>query len=144
MKMESKLCVITLPLILYSCMNYTKQLQIQNTKDQVFIVMLPDDSVRIHEYLYYHHNIWPEVEAGFKKAGYENIRLFIFGNILTMIVSIPEGASLDEMSKISQNYHEKVKKWNVLMASYQQGVPGTSEGQTWVEMQKIYEFKSEK
>ena len=49
-------------------------------EEHVFGVRLVEDTVIIEKYLNFHQNVWPEVEKGFKKAGYEHIRLFRFGN----------------------------------------------------------------
>ena len=42
-------------------------------EEKVFVVNIVPDSVKLKEYLNYHAKVWPEVEAGFKKAGYKKI-----------------------------------------------------------------------
>ena len=109
-------------------------------EEYVFAVQLVEDSAMIREYLEYHQNIWPEVEAGFKKAGYEEIRLYRFENFVTMVLKVPLGSDLNHMGKISNDSHPKAAEWNQLMDGFQQGLPGTKEGQTWALMEKYYEY----
>lgn len=135
--------------VLLGLLNSCKQensnaVETQKFREYVFGVQLVNDPAKIQEYLNYHKKIWPEVEAGFKKAGYTNIRLYHFGNYISMIINVPESADLDEMGKISEASHPRVKEWNKLMSGYQKGFPGTIEGTTWVPMDKIYEFKNKK
>ena len=112
-------------------------------EEYVFGVCLVDDSSIVQEYLNYHQNIWPEVEKGFQKAGYENIRLYRFENYVTMIVKVPKGADLGIMGQICNDSHPRVAEWNKLMDSFQKGLPGTEEGQTWVALEKYYEFEKQ-
>ncbi len=111
--------------------------------EYVFSVQLVNDSTKIKEYLEYHKNVWPEVEEGFIKAGYRNIKIYRFQNFLTMVIKIPKGADLDQIGASPALNTEKIKVWNLLMSSYQKGLPGTVEGATWVPMEKIYEFEND-
>ena len=116
----------------------------EDYEEYVFAVQLVDDKIKIQEYLDYHYKIWPEVEAGFQKAGYKNIRLYRFGNYISMIVQVPRGSDLGKMGRETELYHSRVKEWNTLMEAYQKGLPGTKKGDTWVAMDKIYEFNNNK
>jgi len=110
---------------------------------KVFFVKIRKDGNKLKEYLDYHQHIWPEVEAGFRKAGFNSIHLYRYEYLLTMIVEIPEGADLDAMGKVAEGYDEKCAAWNRLMATYQEGVEGTKPGQTWVEALPIYSFTNQ-
>lgn len=112
--------------------------------EYVFCVQLVNDPVKIHEYLNYHKKVWPEVEEGFKKAGYKKIRLYRFKNYVSMIVQVPKGADLEEIGASKALHTAKVNEWNALMTTYQKGLPGVKEGTTWVAMENIYEFRNEK
>ncbi len=117
--------------------------QSEPTDEYVFAVQLVNDSVKMHEYVEYHKKVWPEVEDGFTKAGYKNIRLYRFNNYITMIVEVPEGADLNEIGKTEALHTDRVNEWNTLMTTYQKGLPGVKEGTTWVAMEKIYEFSND-
>ena len=129
-------------LILTAC-NGNKNPGTKNEKseEKVFIVNIVPDSAKLHDYLAYHEKVWPEVEAGFKKAGYQNITIYRYGFLLVMRISVPYGANLDSMGKLAESYSPRCAEWNKLMDSYQQGVPGTAPGQKWVEAKSFYEFR---
>jgi L-rhamnose mutarotase len=113
-------------------------------EEYVFGVRLVEDSAMQQKYLDYHQQIWPEVEEGFRKAGYEQVRLFCYGHYITMVVKVPKGSDLNRMGQISNDSHPRVAEWNKLMDGFQRGLPGTADGQTWVMFDKLYEFKKEK
>jgi L-rhamnose mutarotase len=111
--------------------------------EKVFVVNIITGEKSLQEYLHYHENVWPEVEAGFRKAGYKKITLYRYDHLLVMTVTIPENADLNAMGKIAESYDPRCTEWNKLMAKYQTGVPGTKPGQTWVEAQPFYTFNNQ-
>lgn len=111
-------------------------------EQHLFVVNIDTADTKLQEYLNYHNNIWPEVEAGFKKAGYREIKLFRFQHLIVMSVTVPEGADLAEMGKLAEASNKRCAEWNQLMDTYQMGVPGTAEGQKWVEVTEFYSFKN--
>ncbi len=106
----------------------------------VFAVSISPETGKLEEYLRYHDNIWPEVEAGFKKAGYNEIKLFRYHHLIVMTIKVPKGANLDEMSRSAESGNPRCAEWNRLMDTYQIGVPGTSSGEKWVKMDEFYSF----
>lgn len=113
------------------------------TKEYVFVVNLVNEASKITEYLEYHKKIWPEVEAGFRKAGYKEIRMLRFNTTLVMTVRIPQNADINQIGSIAEAYNKKCAEWNQTMNSYQVGVTGTNEGQKWAEAKLFYSFKNE-
>jgi L-rhamnose mutarotase len=111
--------------------------------EKVFVVNIIDGEKPLQEYLNYHAHVWPEVEAGFKKAGYKNISLYRYDHLLVMTVTIPENADLNAMGKVAESYSPKCAEWNKIMSAYQTGVPGTKPGQTWAEAKPFYSFHDE-
>lgn len=109
-------------------------------EERVFVVTIAPGDVKLGEYLDHHRHIWPEVEAGFKKAGYKKITLSRFDHLVIMSILVPRGASLDSMSKVAESYDKRCAEWNRLMDTYQLGVPGTAPGQKWVEVKPFYSF----
>lgn len=113
----------------------------EKTKELVFVVNLVDDEQKVKEYLSYHKKVWPEVEAGFKKAGYKKINLYCFNKSLVMVITVPENADLNQMGQTAEAYNKKCKEWNQLMDTYQVGVNGVAAGQKWAQTELIYSFK---
>ncbi|MCF3108211.1 L-rhamnose mutarotase [Niabella sp. CC-SYL272] len=110
-------------------------------EERLFVVTIAPGDEKIREYLDHHQHIWPEVEAGFKKAGYRKISLSRFDHLVVMSILVPRGASLDSMSKVAESYSPRCAEWNRLMDTYQAGVPGTAPGQKWVEAKPFYLFE---
>jgi L-rhamnose mutarotase len=111
-------------------------------EEKVFVVNIVPDSLKLKAYLDYHKNIWPQVEAGFKKAGYKKIVLYRYQHLLVMTITVPVGADLQQMGKLAESSDPRCAEWNKLMNEYQTGVAGTSTGQTWVEAKPFYTFNN--
>ncbi|WP_185955259.1 L-rhamnose mutarotase [Solitalea koreensis] len=111
--------------------------------EKVFVVNILKDEQKLKEYLDHHQQVWPEVEAGFKKAGYKKITLFRYNHLLVMTILVPDNADLGAMGKLAESYSPRCAEWNKLMNAYQTGVEGTSPGQTWVEAQPFYKFSNQ-
>lgn len=112
----------------------------QKLVEKVFVVNIVQDSAKFNEYLDHHKHVWPEVEAGFKKAGYKKITLYRYGHLLVMTVVVPEGSDLNQMGKIAEGYSPRCAEWNKMMSQYQVGVAGAPAGATWVEALPFYSF----
>ena len=127
-------------LLCFSMLSCQKAADNTKNKELVFVVNLVNNDKKVQEYLNYHKKIWPEVEAGFKKAGYKEIKLYHFNKSLVMIVTVPENADLGRMGQIAEAYSEKCKMWNQLMDQYQVGVAGVAANQKWALTEQIYSF----
>ncbi|WP_207492357.1 L-rhamnose mutarotase [Aridibaculum aurantiacum] len=91
------------------------------------------------EYLDYHakqQQLFPEVAKGFCNADFQQLLLFKNGRQLMLIISIPKGASLDELNPKTMENNPRVNEWNSLMSKFQEGIEGTKKGETWVFLEK--------
>ena len=87
------------------------------------------------EYLDYHatqFEKWPEVSKGFCNADFQQLLLYRNGRQLMLVISIPKGESLDKLNPKTTENNPRVTDWNNLMKKYQEGIPGTKPGETWV------------
>jgi len=123
-----------------SCSQKKTETASGNFVEKVFVVNIAEGGQVLQEYLRYHEKVWPEVEAGFKKAGYKKIVLYRFDHLLVMTIKAPEGADLGAMGKLAEAYSPRCAEWNKLMDSYQRGVPGAAPGEKWVEAKPFYQF----
>lgn len=80
---------------------------------------------------------WPEVAAGFCHADFRQVLVFRNGRQLMLVISIPKGEDLDELNPRTTENNPRVDDWNALMSQYQEGIPGTQPGETWVVLQPI-------
>jgi L-rhamnose mutarotase len=113
------------------------------TEEKIFVVNIVPSEEKLREYLRYHQQIWPEVAAGFRKAGYRKISLYRYQHLLVMKIVVPAGADLGQMGKVAEAYHPRCAEWNRIMSAYQVGIPGTGKDETWVEAAPFYEFRNE-
>lgn len=101
---------------------------------------LVSDSVLQEEYMEYHarqSKDWPEVGQGFCRADFQQLLLYRNGRQLMLVISIPEGTSLDELNPRTSENNPRVNEWNQLMKKYQEGVSGTYPGEVWVQLQPV-------
>lgn len=96
---------------------------------------LVPDPKKQQEYLNYHatqFEKWPEVSEGFCNAKFQRLLVFKYGRQLMLVISIPKGESLDKLNPLTTKDNPRVDQWNKIMAKYQEGIPGTKKGETWV------------
>lgn len=98
------------------------------------------DPAKQQEYLRYHatqFELWPEVAAGFCKASFQQLLVFRNERQLILVISVPKGASLDELNPKTTENNPRVDEWNALMKQYQEGIPGTKPGEVWVFLKPV-------
>ncbi|MXV15235.1 L-rhamnose mutarotase [Hufsiella ginkgonis] len=98
------------------------------------------DTVLQNEYLNYHKiqfKEWPEVSAGFCNADFRHLLVYRNQRQLMLIISIPKGKTLDELNPRTTENNPRMDDWNKLMTKYQEGIPGTAPGETWVFLKPI-------
>ncbi len=101
---------------------------------------LVKDTTLQKEYMQYHatqFEKWPEVSTGFCNASFQQLLVFRDGRQLILVISIPKGASLDELNPKTTENNPRVNEWNRIMAKYQEGLPGTVQGEVWVFLKQI-------
>lgn len=92
------------------------------------------------EYLDYHKTQfqkWPEVSKGFCNAHFQHLLVFKNGRQLIIVISIPKGKTLDELNPLTTKNNPRVDEWNKIMSKYQEGLPGTKTGETWVFLKPV-------
>ncbi len=118
--------------------------KIEKTIDYVYTCNLKNNPDSIARYKYFHtqKGVWPEVIKTYEASGARRVKIYLKHTRLVMIVSLPESLSWEEFSKrYSDAYPEKMKAWGDLMAPFQTPPPFAKEGETWVQMEQIFEFK---
>lgn len=101
---------------------------------------LVEDETMQKEYMNYHATQaekWPEIANGFCKADFQQLLIFRNDRQLMLIISIPEGESLDELNPRTTENNPRVDEWNAIMAKYQTGVEGTQPGESWVVFEPV-------
>ena len=100
---------------------------------------LKNDPTLIAEYEAYHKKVWPEILAGIKDSGIEQMEIYRTGNRLFMIMEVNDTFSFEAKSK-ADVANAKVQEWEELMWKYQQPLAEAGIGEKWMLMNKIFEL----
>ncbi len=104
-------------------------------------VMLKDDPEVLRKYEAYHANPWPEVNAGLLKCGILRMFIYRFGRQLFMFMETEDDFDMDrDLPKYVED--PKAKEWDVMMADFQETVPGAPAGSKWVQMKEVYALQA--
>lgn len=101
---------------------------------------LVDNPVLQHEYMRYHEiqfNEWKEVPQGFCNADFQQVLVFKHDRQLMLVISFPEGKTLDELNPKTEENNPRVKEWNSIMSRFQVRIEDAPEGSTWVIFSEI-------
>ncbi len=129
--------------LFYTCNNQKKEDNKVKTKQVVMTCNLKDNPQIIKKYKQYHskEHIWPEVTQAAKQSGYTSIKIYLFDTRLVMILNYPENLDIEEINKrYAESNPNKMKEWADIMSDFQIAPTGADSSETWVEMEKIYEF----
>ncbi len=109
-------------------------------EDIILTADLVADPVAQRRYLDYHarqFTDWPEVSAGFCRAGFQQLLLFRNGRQLMLVIRIPKGKTLAEIDPLTTKDNPRMDEWNRIMRGFQTGIKGTAPGETWVFLNRI-------
>ena len=98
---------------------------------------LKDDEALINEYEKYHQNVWPEILKSITDAGIRQMEIYRINNRLFMIMETNDDFTFEKKSKMDEA-NEKVQQWEELMWKYQQAMPGSTPGEKWRLMERIF------
>lgn len=110
-------------------------------KRYCFALDLVENPDLIREYEEHHEDLWPEVEKSIRDAGILVMDIYRVENRLFMIMEVDDDFSFEKKERID-NMNPVVQEWEALMWAYQQAIPGSSSGEKWRLMEKIYELDS--
>jgi L-rhamnose mutarotase len=102
---------------------------------------LKNEQHLIEEYEAYHKNVWPEIIEKIKESGIVNCEIFRVQNRLVMRLEAHDDFSF-EKKEILDASSEMVNKWEDLMWTYQQALPGSKVGEKWQLMTKIFDINN--
>jgi L-rhamnose mutarotase len=107
-----------------------------------FTLDLKDDPALIAEYKQHHKKIWPEILKSIHDAGINSMEIFLLGTRMFMIVDSGPGFSL-QAKAAADAANEKVQQWEQLMWRYQQPLTLARPGEKWMQMEKIFDLKTQ-
>ena len=102
---------------------------------------LKNDPKLISEYEAYHRKVWPEILKSIRDAGIEQMQIYRVLNRLFMIMQTSDAFRFDEKARLDSE-NETVQRWEELMWSYQQALPGSNPGEKWQLMKCIFDLET--
>jgi L-rhamnose mutarotase len=108
-----------------------------NTKRYCLTLDLKNDPELIAEYKRHHEKIWPEVFESIKTAGIVEMEIYLYDNSLFMIMETVETFSFEKKAELDAE-NPKVAEWEEFMWKFQTPLPGSSPGEKWKLMERIF------
>jgi L-rhamnose mutarotase len=99
---------------------------------------LKNDPQLIEEYETYHENVQPAILQSFTDAGIISMELYRWENRLCMIIEVDSSFSFEKKAVLDAN-NPIVQRWENLMSTYQQELPGSKGEGKWQLMKKIFQ-----
>jgi L-rhamnose mutarotase len=103
---------------------------------------LEDDPQLIQEYRRVHlpGNTWPEITRGMIDVGILDMEIYLIGTRLFMIMdTIPEFDHDRDMDELAAKPRQS--EWEAFVSKFQKSSAGTSAGEKWQLMERIYKLE---
>ncbi len=98
-------------------------------------ILLKNNPALIAEYMHYHDEIWPEVVESFRKVGVQDIRIWLMGRQLFMVMNTTDSFDpIRDMARYLQ-LHPKTSEWEELMKTYQEPI---TDYEHWAELNLVF------
>jgi L-rhamnose mutarotase len=100
---------------------------------------LKNDEGLIREYVEHHRQVWPEVLEALKKTGVQDIKIYISGLKLFMVMVAP--ANFDPARSFAEYTKDPVaERWDTLMKNFQEKAPEAGPGEWWTQLLPVFDF----
>ena len=106
-----------------------------------YAVDLKNDPQSIAAYTKFHAHVWPEVLKGMERFGVTKNEIFLIGNHLFMTFESATNEPLSALGKAQQS--ERELEWEAIMRELQRAIPEAKPGETWTQMQKVFDFEEQ-
>ncbi len=103
---------------------------------------LKDDQRLVEEYLEHHRQIWPEVLDALLTTGVQDIKIYLSGRRLFMVMTAPDGFD-PEASFAEYRRSPVAERWDDLMKTYQERVAEAGPDQWWMPLSPVFDFTAE-
>jgi L-rhamnose mutarotase len=106
---------------------------------------LKDDAKLIREYKKIHktENMWPEITQGMKEVGILDMQIYIYENVLFMIMdTVPDFEHDRAMKELSEQPRQE--EWEAYVSKFQQADSESFADQKWKPMERIFKLAADK
>ena len=101
-------------------------------------ILLRDDPAVFAAYRDHHDHIWPEVAEGLRGAGIIQMRIWLIGRQLFMVMDTIDDFDPDRDFVRYEAGHPRRAEWQRLMESFQERVPDAKPGEWWAQMELVF------
>ena len=99
---------------------------------------MKDDPEIIRQYREHHANPWPEVEESLRAVGILDLKIYLLGRRLFMILETTDEFRPEIDFPRYLTLHPRCQVWEDLMGTLQEKVPEAQPGEKWAAMEQIY------
>lgn len=107
-------------------------------KEYAQTLMLRDDPAVIATYREHHADIWPEVADGLREIGITQMRIWLVGRRLFMLMETVDGFDPGLDFPRYEAGHPRRAAWQRLMESLQEPAPEAKPGEWWAAMEEVF------
>ncbi len=101
---------------------------------------LKHDQAAIAAYKAYHQTVWPEVQNSLKQVGVKDLRIWLWGVRLFMLIEVDDDFDVDQDLSRYLTLDPRCQEWENLMGTLQKPLEGAAPGEKWVEMEQVFEL----
>ena len=107
----------------------------------VFTVNLKSDPEVVDTYRRHLREVWPEVQVSLRRAGVQQMDIYLLGRRLVMVVEMPDGLDYRVAFKSHASSSERVADWERLMKSLQEPPAEARAGEWWAFMEPVFHLE---
>lgn len=101
---------------------------------------LKNDPAVIATYIEHHRRIWPEVAAGLRAIGILNMRIWLLGRRLFMVMDTVDEFDAERDFARYMESGPRIREWQSLMETFQERVDEAKRGEWWAAMDLVFEL----
>jgi L-rhamnose mutarotase len=109
----------------------------------VFTLNLRDEPGIVETYRRHHRDVWPEVQASLRRAGVEQMDIYLLGRRLMMVVEMRDGLDYRAAFESHVSSSPRVAEWERLMTSLQEPVAEAHADEWWAAMEPVFHLDRE-
>jgi L-rhamnose mutarotase len=105
-------------------------------------ILLKDDPDVLAQYRKLHDEIWPEVAEGLRGAGILQMRIWLLGRQLFMVMETVDEFEMERDFARYEAGHPRRAEWQRLMESFQEPVAEAKPGEWWALMAEVFRLNA--
>lgn len=100
---------------------------------------LKEDQELIRKYIRVHQEVWPEIKAGIREVGILDMEIYIYENLLFMIVETCDDFDWEKDNQRLSGLPRQ-KEWETYVSQFQQAATSATSAEKWTLMERIFKL----